>query len=57
MSTNVYTIIVAVALSRPPGEHEFRKCRVAADSYAEALCVALQMAACTSVMPVSAIRG
>lgn len=54
---NTYRILVAVALSRPPGQHEFRSYVIAADNYTEAQTIALQMAACTSVMPVWCSRA
>lgn len=47
-------VTVGVALSRPPRVHEYRRYAVAADDAVEAVQAALQMACCTSVMPVSA---
>lgn len=49
----VFTVIVGVALERPPTVQEYRKVLVAAESKYEAELVATQVAACTSVMPVS----
>lgn len=52
--TNIYTIIVCVALSRPPTCQEVRKYRIAAHSAGDAKLCASQIASCTSVMPVCA---
>lgn len=49
----VFSIIVGVALSRPPRTDEYRKVVVEAPNGREAMLVAAQMAACTSTMPVS----
>jgi hypothetical protein len=53
----IHYITVGVALERPPKEDERRRYSVAAASHSEAALVATQMAACTSVMPVSVIRS
>ena len=50
----IYRINVGVALSRPPAVHEIRRYVVEAPESTEAQLIALQMASCTSVMPVSA---
>lgn len=48
-----FRVVVGVALRRPPTVDEYRLVVVEADSGSEAMLVAAQMAACTSVMPVS----
>lgn len=50
----VYMYIVGVALARPPKVDEYRKVTVVAGSAIEAQILACQIAAGTSVMPVSA---
>jgi hypothetical protein len=50
--SRTYRYVVGVALSRPPKIDEYRGYVVVADTDAEARTVALQMASCTSVMPV-----
>lgn len=50
----IYTVEVAVALSRPPVTHEWRKIVVEAKDPTEAQLIALQIASCTSTMPVYA---
>lgn len=47
-----YEVEVGVALRRPPRVDEYRKYIVSASGRTQALSVALQMASCTSVMPV-----
>jgi hypothetical protein len=49
----IVTLHVGVALSRPPVIDEYRRITVQADSEREASLIALQIASCTSVMPVS----
>lgn len=49
----IYVVIVGVALRRPPAVHEYRKTLVAAATPTEAKLIACQIAACTSVMPVT----
>lgn len=49
----IYTYVVGVALARPPKVDEYRKVLVAADSAIEAQILACQIAAGSSVMPVS----
>jgi hypothetical protein len=49
----VFHVQVGVALRRPPRTDEYRRVAVEADSWWEAQLVAAQIAACTSVMPVS----
>lgn len=51
----IYRVIVGVALRRPPREDEFRLTVVEADNPTEAKLIAAQIAACTSVMPVSTV--
>lgn len=51
--SRIYEVIVGVALARPPKVDEYRKTLVVADSAVEAQLIACQIAACTSVMPVS----
>ncbi len=48
----IFRVHVGVALHRPPEIHEYRLYLVDAGNEIEALGVALQMAACSSVMPV-----
>jgi hypothetical protein len=48
----VHYINIGVALKRPPFVDEYRRYAIAADTRTEAELIALQMAACTSVMPV-----
>jgi hypothetical protein len=49
----IFYVNVAVALERPPTVQEWRRYAVVAESDTEARLVALQMASCTSVMPVA----
>lgn len=50
---HVYKVVVGVALARPPKVDEYRLVLVASNSRYEAELIACQIAACTSVMPVS----
>jgi hypothetical protein len=50
----IYYVTVAVALERPPTEQEYRRCVIEAPNVVYASLYAAQIAACTSVMPVSA---
>lgn len=50
----IVTVHVAVALHRPPGEHEWRRYVVEADTVTQGRLIACQMAQCTSVMAVRA---
>lgn len=47
-----FFIEVGVALTRPPAIHQYRRYVIAARSGIQAKEIALQMASCTSVMPV-----
>jgi hypothetical protein len=49
----IFYVNVAVALKRPPRVDEWRRYAVVAENDTEARLVALQMASCTSVMPVA----
>lgn len=51
----IYTVDVAVALARPPATAEWRHYVVEATDVVDAQLCALQMASCTSVMPVEAL--
>jgi hypothetical protein len=48
----IFYIHVGVALHRPPAIHEYRRYAIEAPSGVQAKEIALQMASCTSVMPV-----
>jgi hypothetical protein len=49
----IYTVYVGVCLERPPWPpDQYRRYRIEADDYEEAMLIATQMAACTSEMPV-----
>lgn len=48
----IYTVIVGVALSRPPKIDEYRKVLVEATGKYEAMLIAAQISANTSTMPV-----
>jgi hypothetical protein len=50
----IYEVNVGLALARPPVIHEWRRYRIEAPSWTDARLAALQMAACTSVMPLAA---
>lgn len=50
----IYYVGVTVALERPPTGQGYREYTVEAKGTTEALIAALQMASCTSVMPVEA---
>lgn len=50
--TLIHYVTVGVAMSRPPKVDEYRRYAVVAANQQEAVLVAQQMAACTSVMPV-----
>lgn len=52
----IHYINVAVALERPPGEHQWRRYAIYGGTHADAELTALQMASCTSVMPVRVER-
>jgi hypothetical protein len=49
----IFYVNVAVTLERPPTVQEWRRYAVVAENPTEARLVALQMASCTSVMPVA----
>lgn len=49
---SIHTVVVGVALDRPPTVDEYRRYVVEAEDPTEATLIALQMAACTSTMPV-----
>lgn len=49
----IHIIHVGVALERPPTVQQYRKYAIYGGTHADAELIALQMAACTSVMPVS----
>lgn len=51
----IHIVTVAVALERPPVPAAWRKYVVETGTCGEATAVALQMAACTSVMPVEVV--
>jgi hypothetical protein len=53
----IHYVTVGVATSRPPGVHEYRRYALYGGTHAEAELVALQMAACTSTMPVEIVRA
>lgn len=53
MGERVYEAHVGVALARPPRLDEWRKVLVVAGSARDASLLACQVAACTSVMPVT----
>lgn len=48
----IHIIHVGVALARPPAVHEIRRYAVEAPEPTEAQLIALQIASCSSVMPV-----
>lgn len=50
----IYYVNVAVCLGRPPTEQEWRRYAVEAEGWVDAQLIALQIASCTSVMPVRA---
>lgn len=51
----IYTVQVAVALTRPPKDDEYRCYDIEAVDSTEALTVAIQMASATCVMVVEAV--
>lgn len=52
----IHYVVVGVAMSRPPKTDEYRRYAIYGGTHQEAELVALQMAACTSVMPVETVR-
>lgn len=54
MGGAVYRVVVGVCLARPPTVDEYRLVVVVASSRVEAMLVATQISACTSVMAVCA---